>query len=194
MARPREFDRKRALKSAMETFWEHGYDRTSTALLEERMKIGRSSLYASFGTKDELFAEAIDAYAENFRGRVIDKLGAEGPASKVLEDFFLGVADRGAPGGERLRSCLVLRTSLSIADQPPEIRAKITCFIAELDDAFYSLLDRAKDEGALAPGTNLREAARFLTSTLQALNVAAHAGRNRRELREMVRRALSTLT
>ena len=193
MARPREFDRKKALKNAMETFWEHGYDRTSTALLEERMKIGRSSLYATFGTKDELFAEAIDAYADNFRRRVIDKLGAQGPAVKILQDFFLSVADRGEPGGERLRSCLMLRTSLSIADQPPEIRTKITRFIAELDDAFHALLERAKDEGTLAAGTNLREVARFLTSTLQALNVAAHAGRSRRELREIARRALSTL-
>jgi TetR/AcrR family transcriptional repressor of nem operon len=177
----------------METFWEHGYDRTSTALLEQRMKIGRSSLYATFGTKDELFAEAIDAYADNFRRRVIDKLGAQGPAVKILQDFFLSVADRGEPGGERLRSCLMLRTSLSIADQPPEIRTKITRFIAELDDAFHALLERAKDEGTLAAGTNLREVARFLTSTLQALNVAAHAGRSRRELREIARRALSTL-
>lgn len=177
----------------METFWEHGYDRTSTALLEERMKIGRSSLYATFGTKDELFAEAIDAYADNFRRRVIAKLGAQGPAVKILQDFFLSVADRGEPGGERLRFCLMLRTSLSIADQPPEIRTKITRFIAELDDAFHALLERAKDEGTLAAGTHLREVARFLTSTLQALNVAAHAGRSRRELREIARRALSTL-
>ncbi len=193
MARPREFDREKALRQAMEAFWEHGYERTSAALLEESMGIGRSSLYATFGSKDELYAESMDVYAADFRGRVIDKLRAKGPPTRILERFFRSVADRGHPGGERLRFCMVVRASISIAEQPDRIKTRIAAFIDELDAAFYSLLQRARQEGALGPGTDLRDTARYLTTTLQALNVAAHAGRSSRELRQMARRALSTL-
>lgn len=193
MARPREFDRKQALQKAMEAFWEHGYERTSASLLEESMGIGRSSLYATFGSKDELYAESMDVYVADFRSRVIDKLHAEGPPTRILEDFFRSIADRGRPGGERLRFCMVVRASISSAEQPDRIKTRIADFIDELDAAFYGLLQRARQQGVLRPGTDLRDAARYLTTTLQALNVAAHAGRSRRELRQIARRALSTL-
>jgi TetR/AcrR family transcriptional repressor of nem operon len=193
MARPREFDRTKALRQAMEAFWELGYEGTSTAALVERLGIGRSSLYAAFGSKDELYAEAMDSYIRDLRGRVIGKLRAEGPAMDVLKEFFLGVAERGAPNGERLRCCMVVRACLSGTEQSPAIRTRIKKVIAELDDAFHDLLQRARDEGSLGRGSKLRDSARFLTTTFQALNVATLAGRNRRELREIIRKALGSL-
>ena len=193
MARPREFDRPGALRQAMEAFWELGYEGTSTAILLERLGIGRSSFYAAFGSKDELYTEAMDSYVRYLRVRVIDKLRAEGPAMDVLEDFFLGVAERGAPSGEPLRCCMVVRACLSGTEQPPEITARIHEAIAEQDDAFHHLLKRARAEGTLGNAGNLRASARFLTTTFQALNVAALAGRDRRELRQIIRKALTTL-
>ncbi len=189
MARPREFDRQEALRQAMEAFWELGYEGTSTAALVQRLGIGRSSLYAAFGSKDGLYAEAMDTYIQDLRVRVIGKLRAEGPAMDVLESFFLGVAERRGP----LRCCMVVRACLSGTDQSPEIKARIKKSIAELDNAFYNVLQRARSEGTLGNGTKLRDSARFLTTTFQALNVAALAGRNRRELREIMRKALVTL-
>jgi hypothetical protein len=87
----------------------------------------------------------------------------------------------------------VTRASISIAEQPDRIKTRIAAFVDELDAAFYALLRRARQEGALDPGTDLRDTARYLTTTLQALNVAAHAGRSSRELRQLARRALSTV-
>ncbi len=193
MARPREFDREEALRRAMLAFWELGYEGASTAALEQRMGIGRSSLYAAFGSKDELYAEAMDRYIRDLRLRVIDKLRAEGPAMEVLESFFLDLAERGTPGGESLRCCMVVRACLSGTGQSPEIRERTRQAIAELDEAFHRLLRRAKDEGTLRSAGKLRDAARFLTTTFQALNIAALAGRGRRELREIIRKALSTI-
>lgn len=193
MARPRGFDRDEALTRAMQAFWELGYENTSTAVLEERLNIGRSSLYATFGSKDALYAESMDRYIEDLRRRVIARLRAEGPALKVLEDFLLGVAERGGPGGDPLRCCMIVRACTSGQDQTPEIRERIQKAVRELDDAFNNLLQRAREEGALRGGGELRDSARFLTTTFQSLNVAAHAGRTRSELRRIVRTALSGL-
>jgi len=62
MARPREFNRQAALKIAMDLFWKHGYEGVSIAELTTAMKIAPPSLYAAFGSKAELYKEAIDAY------------------------------------------------------------------------------------------------------------------------------------
>jgi TetR/AcrR family transcriptional repressor of nem operon len=177
----------------MEAFWDLGYEGASTEVLVDRLGIGRSSLYAAFGSKDELYAEVMDRYIANLRSRVIDKLRAEGPPMKVLQAFFRQVADRGTPDGERLRCCMVVRAFLAGPGQRPDIRRRTRQALGELDDAFLALLTRARDEGSLGGGGSLRSSARYLTTTFQALNIAALAGRDRGELREIVRHALATL-
>jgi AcrR family transcriptional regulator len=60
--RPRAFDRDAALALAMRLFWIKGYEATSVADLTEVMGVGTTSLYAAFGSKDELYAEALQHY------------------------------------------------------------------------------------------------------------------------------------
>jgi AcrR family transcriptional regulator len=62
MARPRAFDIDTALDQAVNVFWEHGYEGTSLAQLTEAMGITKSSLYAAFGDKQQLFEKAVQRY------------------------------------------------------------------------------------------------------------------------------------
>lgn len=193
MARPRTFDREQALHKAMEVFWQYGYEATSTALLVDELGIARSSLYATFGSKDALYAEAMDCYLDDLRRRVIDELHREGAALEVLTDFFHDVAARGSSNREPVRCCMVVRASLSRPDQPAAIQERIDRAIHELDAAFLQLLQRARDGGTLPPHLELASSARFLTSTFQSLNLAAMVGRAPAERQDIVRRALASL-
>src|SRR5699024_8628106 len=60
--RPRNFDRDAALRTAMDLFWRRGYEGVSVAMLTEALGITPTSLYAAFGSKAELFDEAIELY------------------------------------------------------------------------------------------------------------------------------------
>ena len=62
MARPTEFDRNKVLDRATRLFWERGFGGTSISDLEAAMGIGRTSIYAAFGAKEDLFMAAIDHY------------------------------------------------------------------------------------------------------------------------------------
>lgn len=75
MARPREFDRDEAIAQAMEVFWACGYEQSSLDALCEATELNRSSLYNAFGSKADLFAEALDHYAS-------------GPASTVTQPLL----------------------------------------------------------------------------------------------------------
>lgn len=65
--RPRAFDRDRALLDAARLFWRRGYSGTSTRDLTATLGLSTSSLYAAFGSKAELFEEAVRTYAERYR-------------------------------------------------------------------------------------------------------------------------------
>lgn len=196
MARPREFDREAVLDQAMRVFWQHGFEATSTALLLEELGIARSSLYSTFGSKDQLYLEAMDCYLADLRRRVIAPLERQGPPIEVLTRFFFDIAARGTRLGEEpLRCCMVVRASLSREQQPTEVQQRIQQTIDELDQAFLDLLRRAASEGTLSTAAteDLEGSAKFLTSTFQSLNLAAMVGRSASDLRELARRALTSL-
>lgn len=61
--RPRDFDRDQALRQAMEVFWLHGFQGSSIAALTQAMGVKSTpSLYMAFGSKEQLFLEALDLY------------------------------------------------------------------------------------------------------------------------------------
>lgn len=67
IGRPREFDRKTALKEAMFLFWNYGYEATSLNQLKDKMgNISSPSFYAAFGSKENLFKEASQYYIETY--------------------------------------------------------------------------------------------------------------------------------
>ncbi len=193
MARHREFEEADALRGAVDAFWDLGYDAVNTSTLERRMGISRSSLYATFGSKDELYVRALDRYVEDLRQRVQRELEAGGPALQVLRSFFYRAARRGAPGAEPLRCCMVVRACVTGGDRVPAVRTRLERAVKELDALFLDLLKRAREEGTIRSEEPLGGLARFLTTTYQALNIAAHAGRSRRQLHEIVRTALAAV-
>ena len=68
--RPRTFDRETALDAAVDIFWRHGYEGASIADLTAAMGVTPPTLYAAFGSKEDLYRQALARYLERAeRGR-----------------------------------------------------------------------------------------------------------------------------
>src|SRR5258706_455974 len=109
--RPSTFDRTEALNRAMKLFWEQGYEGTSFDRLIQAMGISPSSFYNSFGSKEQLYKEATDAYLSMsevwFAGRLLGTADTR-EAFKKLLDANIASAERWgksfkAAGGSRCR-------------------------------------------------------------------------------------------
>jgi TetR/AcrR family transcriptional regulator, transcriptional repressor for nem operon len=57
--RTKEFDQETAIEQAMAVFCEKGYDATSIRDLAARLGVSSSSLYGTFGDKEDIFLLAL---------------------------------------------------------------------------------------------------------------------------------------
>jgi TetR/AcrR family transcriptional repressor of nem operon len=81
-------------------FWKKGYEATSLADLLAATGLSKSSLYATFGGKRELFLAAFDSYRGE-REREMSEILEGGPARQTIEAFFRILDEGGAdPGGD----------------------------------------------------------------------------------------------
>jgi len=64
MARLIEFDKGQVLDACMHVFWEKGYENTSISDLETRTGLVRTSLYNSFGNKEQLYKTIIQHFID----------------------------------------------------------------------------------------------------------------------------------
>lgn len=69
MGRKKRYRRDEVLLSAMAAFWEKGYHGTSLADLVATTGLNKNTLYTEFGSKADLFHDALDLYTE--RGLVM---------------------------------------------------------------------------------------------------------------------------
>ena len=62
MARPQAFVEEQALDAAINVFREHGFEGTSAEMLVRALKIGRQSLYDTFGDKWQIYLASVRRY------------------------------------------------------------------------------------------------------------------------------------
>ena len=71
----------------MRVFWEQGYEGASLTDLTSAMGITRTSMYAAFGNKEELFLKALQRYTEgpaSYAARALQAPTARAVATAVL--------------------------------------------------------------------------------------------------------------
>jgi len=85
--RPREFDDQFVIQAAMEAFWRNGFEATSAQELVESTGLGRGSLYAAFGNKENLYHEALRRYHNSsieFHEAVFSQAGSVKDRLRIL--------------------------------------------------------------------------------------------------------------
>ena len=87
MARPVKYDLENVLDSAMEIFWQKGYEAVSMAELVSHTGLNRGTMYSLFKDKKGLFKDALNNYHRKRASNQISIL-KENPGKKGIELFF----------------------------------------------------------------------------------------------------------
>ena len=184
MARPKAFDPPVVLQKALQVFWSRGYHATSLSDLEREMGIGRKSLYDTFGSKQGLFLQVLDAYLS--KRPPIEAVGAGWAA---IQATLTG----GPPYDPRHQSCLMVNTTVEdAAASDAQVAERIELHRQLLVTGFERALARAIADGDL-PEQDVSVAALYLCTTLQGLSVMSRSGVPPEQLRAIAGRALDSL-
>jgi len=175
MGRRKTYDRDEVADRAMQLFWERGYHDTSTRDLAEAMGINAYSLYAEFGSKQQLYDHAMDHYQRTVVTRHFGRLETDDAS---LEDVEAVVRYFG--GGEDVlatnRGCLACNAAVELAPTPEASRASTDRYMARVAAAFGNALSNARASGELLPDTPVDQVAQFLTVSVAGMLVLIRSG------------------
>jgi AcrR family transcriptional regulator len=186
--RPREFDVDDALERALVVFWRRGYEGATLAELTRAMGINRPSLYAAFGSKEELFRKVIDRYAEGPAGYVRAALNE--PTARAVAERLLGGTVDLLTNRRNPRGCLIVQGALTCGGAADAVRQELVSRRLSSQAAVRLRFERARAEGDLPADSDPGDLARFLSAVIQGMAVQATGGASRAELRRVVELAL----
>src|SRR5579859_4921721 len=144
IARPKAFDREKALLQAMQLFWRKGYAATSVEDLVETLHLSRSSLYDTFGDKRTLFLEALKLYSKGALSRIARTL-TESPSPMAGIQTLFDELTAGVGSESAARGCFMVNSVAELVPYDPDV----TEIAAAYADTFQRLLAESLTQVAL---------------------------------------------
>lgn len=191
MARSPGFDRTKVLEAAMILFWARGYTATSLPDLLDTMGIARSSFYASFRSKRELFIECLELFGDRTLA-IVDKDAKKLPAGALPRAFFdatlLAVSQRKAHQG-----CMMVNTILELADVDSELNQLATQKLNAIENAFAMAFRQAQDRDEMETTCSPEKLASMVMTINLGLRVQSRQKLSQQALKPIIENSQSML-
>lgn len=187
--RPRSFDRDEALVRALGVFWTKGYADASMTDLAGAMGINSPSLYAAFGSKEDLFREAVRLYTETEGATLWASMTEAATAREAIEGLLLATA---AASGQcdRPKGCLVALSGVNPEALPRNACMDVTQIRETSMAAMADRLRAGQAAGEIAATADPAAMAAFYTTVQQGMTLRAREGATPEELTATARAAM----
>ena len=187
--RPREFDRTEALNQAMKVFWQKGYTATSMNDLYEAMGIKSPSLYAAFGSKEDLYEEVLLHYEQSVAPRIWGHMTSE-PSPREAVWLWLERSADMLTQTDMPHGCMVTLSAVG-----SEGNDRLGQLVRRMRAAGFSLLktrlEQAQKQGDLPGSVDVEALTRLYVSIQQGMSIQARDGASREILLSIARSAMA---
>ncbi len=187
MARPKAFDPDTALDTAIAVFGAGGFAGTTADDLVRALKIGRQSLYDTFGDKRGLYLAALKRYVAGETAAHIEALkGADRARDGIAAMLARVVATAHVP-------CLGTQSVCEFGTGDPELEAIHHSAQSRLSHALSATVAEAQRQGEVPRDLDPAAVAAFLQGCILSLRMAGRGGAGRPTLDAMAQLALRSL-
>ena len=179
--RPREFDLNEALDKAVEVFWELGYEAADTATLSARMGLSKPSIYNSFGSKEDLFLEALQRYQETVSKKSVKALMDAQTLQEGLYDYFAvtaqAVSGQGQPSG-----CMFICVAIPVSKLLPKVGTVVEESLKIGQERMAAYFESHIEKAALPSTFNISAAVSLMQDLFIAMATQGRLGASFEEL------------
>lgn len=181
MGRPTAFDRVQAIDDIMNIMWDEGYEASSVKAISEKLGITRSSFYNAFGSREELFKEVLQHYAEQSPDYA---LALATPPIDVKLLFTLVFKEACAARAEDKdgRGCLAINSVTELCNRDEKLSAFLEEMILGNIERIETILKWGVESKELPSNLDRHGTALSLKALLVGLNVMCKAVRAESEL------------
>lgn len=170
MARPREFDYEQVLDGALQLFWRGGYEATSLDGLLDEVGLSKSSFYAAFGSKHEMFLASLDRYIGTILQANIDDLRRGPPRAAIVRSFEKILGFRPSS-----RICFLQVCAIERGARDQLVRMRVRRGLELLEGAYREAIVRGQEAGQFAADADAGVLSTFLVANLYGLQVLGRA-------------------
>jgi TetR/AcrR family transcriptional regulator, transcriptional repressor for nem operon len=180
IARPKAFNREKALIQALQLFWRKGYMATSLQDLVETLHLSRSSLYDTFGDKRTLFLEALKLYSERVISRMARTLN-ESPSVRagiqtLFDELTAGVGSQSGAMG-----CFMVNSVAELVPYDPDVTEIAAAYSDALQRLLTEALTQAALQGTVASKQAPEQLAAYVFNAMQGIRILIKSGATREQ-------------
>ena len=191
MARPKEFDRDKAVESALATFRKNGFGATTTDDLRLAMGIGRQSFYDTFKGKREIYLEALRKYNSDRVLGFFEIFRKSGSPLKALEGMLTSISIESPK--DRTLACLGVSSICEFGASDAEVSSINDAAASSIKSVLGKLILEAKNKKEIRSSLDPKETALYLLSVFSGMRVSARAGASPEELNAIAAIAIDGL-
>lgn len=184
-------NRQECIQKATFLFWEKGFHATSMREIQEHIDMRPGSIYATFGSKEGLFKEALQHYADMGLNGLKECIETTNSPMQALKQFVRNIvidSYHTAPS----EMCMLVKTISELTDKNEALLLESKRLLKVMEEAFTQLLLQAQKSGELAPTRDTARLARLLQT--QVIGLRAYTKANGDEnINELVDDALICL-
>ncbi|WP_289031157.1 TetR/AcrR family transcriptional regulator [uncultured Paraglaciecola sp.] len=174
MRKNAKFDRAEVVNNATKLYWEKGFNGTSMRNLQDVIDMRPGSIYATFGSKEGLFKEALNRYADMGIEELLTCRKAVDSPLKALK-LFMKSAVLDYTNSAPSRMCMLAKTMGELTEDNADLLQEAKRLLAKIEAEFVTLLQEAQELGEVDSNKDVHKLARHIQVQTMGLRTYAKA-------------------
>lgn len=167
--RPREFDPEAFLDTALDCFWQNGYQATSMADLKKASGLASASIYKLYPDKRAIYLAALQRYMDEGISRTVKRSTEMSPetALRGMLEFVAQLSS--APAGEK--GCFTIAAASELLPGDEAVRAKVSLKFNHIINELESILIRGQQQQIFRQDEDARVMALSIFMMLEGMRI-----------------------
>jgi len=185
MAKTAKFDRQEVIDKATELYWRKGFHATSMRNLQDEIDMRPGSIYAAFGSKDELFKETLRNYTYAALASLKECCELHTTRIDALKSFITTAVikkEKNTPNG----MCMLTKTMAELTSEHQDIIDVTASFLGQIESAFEGIIKEAQEAGEIPMDRDAAYLASYVQIQIAGLRSYAKTNNDKQKLAKMI--------